>query len=141
MLNYLDWQLSSEQQMIQGVVREFVEREALPLIPDSFEKGEFPRQLVPRLGELGVLGPTIPEYGSGLDYTSYGLICQELERGDSGLRSFASVQGSLVMFPISRYGSAEQQSRYLPGLQAGNLIGCFELTDHGTGSDPRAIEA
>jgi glutaryl-CoA dehydrogenase len=123
MLNYFDWQLSSEQQMIQGVVREFVEREALPLIPDSFEQGQFPIQLIPRLGELGVLGPTIPHYGSGLDYTSYGLICQELERGDSGLRSFVSVQGSLVMFPISAYGSEEQQARYLPGMHAGELIG------------------
>src|SRR5216684_900177 len=140
MLNYLDWHLSSEQQMIQGVVREFVEREALPLIPDSFEKGEFPRQLVPRLGELGVLGPTIPEYGSGLDYTSYGLICQELERGDSGLRSFVSVQGSLVMFPISAFGSAEQKARYLPGMHAGELIGCFGLTEHEHGSDPGGME-
>ena len=87
-LNYLDWDLSPEQQMIQSVVREFVEQEALPIVPECFERGEFPRRLVPRLGELGVLGPTIPHYGSGLDYTSYGLICQELERGDSGLRSF-----------------------------------------------------
>src|SRR6267378_1861053 len=140
MLNYLDWQLSSEQHMIQGVVREFVEREALPLIPDSFEKGEFPKQLIPRLGELGVLGPTIPQYGSGLDYTSYGLICQELERGDSGLRSFVSVQGSLVMFPISAYGSEEQKARYLPGLHAGELIGCFGLTEHEHGSDPSGME-
>ena len=140
MLNYFDWQLSSEQQMIQGVVREFVEREALPLIPDSFEKGEFPRQLIPRLGELGMLGPTIPEYGSGLDYTSYGLICQELERGDSGLRSFVSVQGSLVMFPISAYGSPEQKARYLPGLHAGELIGCFGLTEHEHGSDPGGMQ-
>ena len=140
MLNYFDWQLSSEQQMIQGVVREFVEREALPLIPDSFEKGDFPEQLIPRLGELGVLGPTIPEYGSGLDYTSYGLICQELERGDSGLRSFVSVQGSLVMFPISAYGSREQKARYLPGLHAGELIGCFGLTEHEHGSDPGGME-
>src|SRR6267154_2155712 len=122
MLNYFDWQLSPEQRMIQGVVREFVEREALPLIPDSFEKGEFPKQLIPRLGELGVLGPTIPQYGSGLDYTSYGLVCQELERGDSGLRSFVSVQGSLVMFPISSYGSEALKSCYLPGLHAGALI-------------------
>src|SRR4030081_196218 len=140
MLNYLDWQLSPEQQMIQGVVREFVEREALPLIPESFEKGEFPRQQVPRLGELGVLGPTIPDYGSGLDYTSYGLICQELERGDSGLRSFVSVQGSLVMFPISAYGSGEQKARYLPGLHAGELVGCFGLTEHEHGSDPGGME-
>src|SRR5438270_306872 len=136
MLNYLDWQLSPEQQMIQGVVREFVERDALPLIPECFERGEFPRQLVPRLGELGILGPTIPKYGSGLDYTSYGLICQELERGDSGLRSFVSVQGSLVMFPISAYGSDEQKARYLPGMHAGQLIGCFGLTEHEHGSDP-----
>jgi glutaryl-CoA dehydrogenase len=140
MLNYFDWQLSSEQQMIQGVVREFVEREALPLIPDSFEQGQFPIQLIPRLGELGVLGPTIPHYGSGLDYTSYGLICQELERGDSGLRSFVSVQGSLVMFPISAYGSEEQQARYLPGLHAGELIGCFGLTEHEHGSDPSGMQ-
>src|SRR5919199_2343043 len=139
-LNYLDWELSPEQQMIQGVVREFVGREALPVIPDCFERGEFPRQLVPRLGELGVLGPTIPGYGSGLDYTSYGLICQELERGDSGLRSFVSVQGSLVMFPISAYGSDEQKERYLPGMHAGTLIGCFGLTEHEHGSDPGGME-
>jgi len=140
MLNYLDWPLSSEQLMIQDVVREFVEREALPLIPDAFEKAEFPRQLIPRLGELGVLGPTIPRYGSGLDYTSYGLICQELERGDSGLRSFVSVQGSLVMFPIAAYGSEEQQAHYLPGMHAGELIGCFGLTEPEHGSDPGGME-
>ena len=140
MLNYLDWPLAPEQQMIQGVVREFVEHEALPTIPDCFEKGEFPRQLIPRLGELGVLGPTVPQYGSGLDYTSYGLICQELERGDSGLRSFVSVQGSLVMFPISTYGSDEQKERYLPGMHAGQLIGCFGLTEHEHGSDPGGME-
>src|SRR3989442_14682188 len=86
-LNYLDWELSPEQRMIQGVVREFVEHEALPVIPEYFEQGEFPRQLIPRLGELGVLGPTLPQYGSGLDYTRYRLICQELERRDSCLRS------------------------------------------------------
>src|SRR5918911_4329829 len=140
MLNYLDWPLAPEQQMIQNVVREFVEREALPLIPECFEKGEFPRQLVGRLAELGVLGPTIPKYGAGLDYTSYGLICQELERGDSGLRSFVSVQGSLVMFPISAYGSDEQKERYLPAMHAGTLIGCFGLTEHEHGSDPGGME-
>src|SRR5215472_8134492 len=126
--------------MIQGVVREFVEREALPLIPACFEKGEFPRELIPRLGELGLLGPTIPEYGSGLDYTSYGLICQELERCDSGLRSFASVQGSLVMFPIATYGSPEQKQRYLHGLHKGEIVGCFGLTEHEHGSDPASME-
>src|SRR5579884_2302680 len=124
-VNYLDWEHSPEQRMIQDVVREFVEREALPSIPECFENADFPRHLIPRLGELGVLGPTIPQYGSGLDYTSYGLICQELERGDSGLRSFVSVQGSLVMFPISAYGSDDQKQRYLPGMQRGELIGCF----------------
>ncbi len=139
-LNYLAWEHSPEQQMIQGVVREFVEQEALPTIPECFERGEFPRGLIPRLGELGILGPTIPKYGSGLDYTSYGLICQELERGDSGLRSFASVQGSLVMFPISRYGSEEQKERYLPGMHRGGLIGCFGLTEHEHGSDPSSME-
>jgi len=139
-LNYLDWEHSPDQRMIQGVVREFVENEVLPLIPDCFEKAEFPKQLIPRLGELGVLGPTTPEYGSGLDYTSYGLICQELERGDSGLRSFASVQGSLVMFPISTYGSDEQKKRYLPKLHTGELIGCFGLTEHEHGSDPGGME-
>jgi glutaryl-CoA dehydrogenase len=139
-LNYLDWDLTPEQQMIQGVVREFVEREALPVIPDAFEKGEFPRALIPRLGDLGVLGPTLRKYGSGLDYTSYGLICQELERGDSGLRSFVSVQGSLVMFPISAYGSEAQKERFLPGMHEGKLIGCFGLTEHEHGSDPAGME-
>jgi glutaryl-CoA dehydrogenase len=140
MLNYLDCELTPEQTMIQGVVREFVERDALPLIPECFERADFPRELIPRLGELGVLGPTIPHYGSGLDYTSYGLICQELERGDSGLRSFVSVQGSLVMFPISTFGSDEQKARYLPGLHSGELIGCFGLTEHEHGSDPSGME-
>jgi glutaryl-CoA dehydrogenase len=139
-LNYLDWQLSPEQRMVQDVVREFVDSEALPVIPEAFEEGTFPTQLIPRLGELGVLGPTIPEYGSGLDYTSYGLICQELERGDSGLRSFVSVQGSLVMFPISAYGSPEQKQRYLPGMHTGEIIGCFGLTEHEHGSDPGGME-
>ncbi len=140
MLNYVDWDLTPEQRMIQDVVREFVERDALPLIPECFERGEFTRQLIPRLGELGLLGPTIPQYGSGLDYTSYGLICQELERGDSGLRSFVSVQGSLVMFPISSYGSDEQKARLLPGMHSGEIIGCFGLTEHEHGSDPGGME-
>jgi glutaryl-CoA dehydrogenase len=139
-LNYLEWELTPEQRMIQGVVREFVEQEALPLIPDCFEPGTFPTQLIPRLGELGMLGPTVPKYGAGLDYTSYGLICQELERGDSGLRSFASVQGSLCMFPIAAYGSDEQRERYLPAMHRGELIGCFGLTEHEHGSDPAGME-
>jgi glutaryl-CoA dehydrogenase len=139
-LNYLDLELTPTQEMIRSVVREFVEREALPLVPGAFELGSFPRELIPRLGELGVLGPTIPRYGAGLDAMSYGLICQELERGDSGLRSFVSVQGSLCMFPISSYGSDAQRERYLPGMQRGALIGCFGLTEHEHGSDPSAME-
>ncbi len=140
MLNYADWELTPEQRMIQSVVREFVEREALPLIPGCFEEGRFPRELVPRMAELGLLGPAIPQYGAGVDYTSYGLICQELERGDSALRSFASVQSSLCMFPIATFGSEEQKARYLPAMQRGEVIGCFGLTEPDHGSDPSAME-
>ena len=136
MLNYLDWELSPEHTMIQGVVREFVENEALPLIAESFEQGVFPRQLIPRLGELGVLGPTIPHFGAGLDYTSYGLICQELERGDSGIRSFVSVQSSLCMYPIFAFGNDEQKQKWLPDMARGEIIGCFGLTEPHGGSDP-----
>src|SRR6266540_2134303 len=140
LLNYADWELTPEQQMIQSVVREFVETEALPLMPKCFEEARFPRELVPRLAELGLLGPTIPEYGAGTDHTSYGLVCQEVERGDSALRSFISVQSSLCMFPISSYGSDEQKRRYLPGLQRGEIIGCYGLTEPDHGSDPSAME-
>src|SRR5687768_1299852 len=136
MLNYADWELTPEQRMIQSVVREFVEQEALPLMPACFEEGRFPRELIARYGELGLLGPTIPEYGAGVDYTSYGLICQELERGDSALRSFMSVQGSLCMYPIWKYGSEEQKRRYLPAMQRAEIIACFGLTEPDHGSDP-----
>src|SRR5207302_7148960 len=104
-LNYAAWDLTPAQQMIESVVREVVEQEALPLIPQCFEEARFPRELIPRFAELGLLGPTTPEYGAGIDHMSHGLMCQELERGDSALRSFASVQGSLCMFPISSFGS------------------------------------
>jgi len=140
MLNYADWELTPEQQMIQSVVREFVEQEALPLIPACFEEARFPRELVPRIAELGLLGPTIPEYGAGIDYTSYGLVCQELERGDSALRSFVSVQSNLCMYPISAFGSDEQKRRYLPGMQRAEIIGCYGLTEPDHGSDPSAME-
>jgi glutaryl-CoA dehydrogenase len=140
MLNYADWELTPEQQMIQSVVREFVEREALPHMATCFQEERFPRELVPRMGQLGLLGPTIPTYGAGVDCTSYGLICQELERGDSALRSFASAQGSLCMFPISAFGSEEQKARYLPGMQRGEIIGCFGLTEPDHGSDPGGME-
>jgi glutaryl-CoA dehydrogenase len=140
MLNYADWELSPEQRMIQSVVREFVEQEALPLMPACFEEGRFPRELIPRYRELGLFGPTIPEYGAGVDATSYGLICQELERGDTALRAFMSVQSSLCMYPIWSYGSEEQKRRYLPAMQRGEVIGCFGLTEPDHGSDPASME-
>jgi glutaryl-CoA dehydrogenase len=140
MVNYLDWELTPEQQMIQSVVREFVEQEALPLLPQCFEDARFPNELIPRYAELGLLGPTIPEVGAGIDYLSYGLVFQELERGDSALRSFASVQGSLCMWPIWRYGSDEQRTKYLPAMSKAEVIGCFGLTEHDHGSDPGSME-
>ena len=126
--------------MLQSVVRELVENEANPLIPTAFEEDRFPTELIPRLGELGLFGATLPKYGAGLDYTAYGLACLELERGDSALRSCVSVQGSLCMFPIASYGSEEQKERYLPDMKAGRLIGCFGLTEHDHGSDPGGME-
>jgi glutaryl-CoA dehydrogenase len=133
--------LSSEERAIRTTVRQFVERRFLPLIKHHHDRGTFPREVVPEMGELGLLGPSVQKPDCDkLSYTIYGLICEELERGDSGLRSFASVQGSLVMWPISVYGSPEQQHKYLPELAAGRLIGCFGLTEAGHGSDPAGME-
>ncbi|MFN8533394.1 MAG: acyl-CoA dehydrogenase family protein [Dehalococcoidia bacterium] len=140
MLNYLDWELSPEQQLVQRTVRDFVEQEALPLIPGCFEEGRFPRELIGRFGELGLLGASIPFEGPGIDALSAGLIAQELERGDSALRSYVSVTSGLVMFPIWQYGSPEQQARLLPGLARGTIVGCFGLTEHEHGSDPAGLE-
>ncbi len=140
MLNYYEIELSPEERLTQQTIRDFVDKEAAPLMPAAFEEGRFPRELVPRLAELGVLGADIPEYGAGSSYMTYGLICQELERADSGLRSFVSVQTSLVMFPIYTYGSEEQKRRYLPGMARGTVIGCFGLTEPDHGSDPASME-
>ncbi|HEY7061381.1 MAG TPA: acyl-CoA dehydrogenase family protein [Chloroflexota bacterium] len=140
MLNYYDIELSPEERLTQQTMRDFVDREAAPLMPAAFEEGRFPRELVPRLAELGVLGADIPEYGAGSSYMTYGIICQELERGDSGLRSFVSVVTSLVMFPIYSYGSEAQKQRYLPGMARGTLLGCFGLTEPDHGSDPASME-
>jgi glutaryl-CoA dehydrogenase len=140
MLNYADWELTPEQQMIQSVVRGFVDREAQPLFARCFEEGRFPTELIPEIARLGLLGATIPEYGAGIDWMSYALVCQELERGDSALRSFVSVQGALCMYPIWAFGSEEQKKRYLPGMQRGELIACFGLTEHDHGSDPGGME-
>jgi alkylation response protein AidB-like acyl-CoA dehydrogenase len=128
--------LSDEERLVRQTVREFVEREILPDIEGHFRSGTFPLALVPRMAALGCLGPAIPETygGAGLDDTAYGLMMLELERGDSGIRSFASVQSSLVMYPILRYGSEEQRRHWLPRLASGEAIGCFGLTgpDHGS---------
>ncbi len=134
----LDELLTEEQKHIREAVRNYVKKEISPIIEDYAQRAEFPQQIVKQLGELGCFGPTIPEEygGGGLDYISYGLMMQELERGDSGVRSTASVQGSLVMFPIYAYGSEEQRKKFLPKLASGEWLGCFGLTEPDHGSDP-----
>jgi len=130
--------LSDEERMVQDAVGRFVDERVLPIIGDCFDQGRFPKELIPEIAGLGLLGATIPEkYGcAGMNGVSYGLICQELERGDSGLRSFASVQSSLCMYPIYAYGTEEQKMHYLPKMAAGEVIGCFGLTEPHGGSDP-----
>jgi len=133
--------LTDEERIIRKTVRDFVEREALPLIEDHNAREAFPKQLIPRMAELGMFGANLKGYGcAGLNNISYGLICQELERGDSGLRSMVSVQGSLCMHPIHAFGSEEQKQRWLPPMAAGKAIGCFGLTEPDHGSDPGGME-
>ena len=130
--------LTEEELMIQKTAFEFVKNEFSPLIKEHYEKGTFPLELALKLGELGFMGSSLPESsgGSGVSNIAYGLILHELERGDSGLRSFASVQGALVMYPIHAYGSDEQREKWLPGLGSGTKIGCFGLTEPNFGSNP-----
>jgi glutaryl-CoA dehydrogenase len=130
--------LSEEERMIQDSVARFTDERVIPIIGDCFDQGRFPDELVPEIAALGLFGSSLPEkYGcAGLNGVSYGLICQELERGDSGIRSFVSVQSSLCMYPIYAYGSEEQRLRYLPGMARGEIIGCFGLTEPQGGSDP-----
>ncbi len=137
----LDELLSDEHKLIRETVRNYVKKEISPIIEDYAQRAEFPEQIVKQMGELGVFGPTVPEQygGGGLDYISYGLMMQELERGDSGVRSTASVQGSLVMFPIYQYGNEEQRNKYLPKLASGEWLGCFGLTEPNHGSDPSSM--
>jgi glutaryl-CoA dehydrogenase len=137
----VDELLTDEQKLIRETVRNYVKKEISPIIEDYAQRAEFPQQIVKQMGELGCFGPTIPqEYGGGgLDYTSYGLMMQELERGDSGVRSTASVQGSLVMYPIYAYGSEEQRKKYLPKLASGEWLGCFGLTEPDHGSNPAGM--
>ena len=132
--------LTSEQKMISEMVRRFVDQTFRPFLRDAYEKGTFPREIIPQLGELGLLGAQLKGYGcSGLDTLSYGIIMKELERGDSGLRSFASVQGALVMYPIHAFGSEDQKQKWLPQLQQGRAIGCFGLTEPDFGSNPSGM--
>ena len=130
--------LSEEERAVQDTVARFTDERVLPIIGEAFDQGRFPRELVQEIAEMGLLGSSLPEkYGcAGLNSVSYGLICQELERGDSGIRSFVSVQSSLCMYPIYAYGSEEQRTRWLPGMAAGEVIGCFGLTEPHGGSDP-----
>jgi len=134
----LDELLSEEHKLIRASARDWVKRELSPIIEDYAQRAEFPKQVIKGLAGIGAFGPTIPEEygGAGLDYIAYGILMQELERGDSGIRSTASVQGSLVMYPIYAYGSEEQKKKYLPKLASGELMGCFGLTEPDHGSNP-----
>jgi glutaryl-CoA dehydrogenase len=130
--------LTEEERAVQDAVARFTDERVIPIIGGAFDEGRFPRELVPEIAEMGLLGSSLPEkYGcAGLNAVSYGLICQELERGDSGIRSFVSVQSSLCMYPIYAYGTEEQRERWLPGMARGEIIGCFGLTEPHGGSDP-----
>lgn len=136
----LDSQLSDEERMIRSAIREYVDAEVIPCVAEHYESGTFPSHLIQGLADLGTLGATIQGYGcAGVSYTSYGLMMQELERGDSGVRSFVSVQGALCMFPIARFGTEEQKRYYLPKMAKGELIGCFGLTEPDFGSNPAGM--
>ncbi|MBA2689166.1 MAG: acyl-CoA dehydrogenase family protein, partial [Gemmatimonadaceae bacterium] len=137
----IDFALSEEERAVRDSIRSFVDDKVIPIIGDAYIEGKFPRQIIPEMGELGVFGANLPEeYGcAGLNNVSYGLINQELERGDSGVRSFASVQGSLVMYPVYAFGSEEQKKHYLPKMATGEIIGCFGLTEPDYGSNPSGM--
>ncbi|WZL90169.1 acyl-CoA dehydrogenase family protein [Salinimicrobium sp. 3283s] len=137
----LDDLLSDEHKMVRDAAREWVKREVSPIIEEAAQKAEFPKQIINGLAEIGAFGPYIPEEygGAGLDQISYGLIMQEIERGDSGVRSTASVQSSLVMYPIFKYGTEEQKKKYLPKLASGEMMGCFGLTEPDHGSNPSGM--
>ena len=132
-----DTLLNEQEQLVRQTARHFTEDRVVPIIRECFNQGRFPRELIPELGEMGFLGANLEGYGcAGMSNVEYGLIMQELERGDSGLRSFVSVQGALVMYPIRTYGSEEQKQHWLPRLQSGSAVGCFGLTEPGFGSNP-----
>src|SRR5947209_16642368 len=132
--------LSEQELMVRQTARQFVDDRVLPIIRDAFNTGAFPNQLISEMAHLGFFGANLEGYGcAGLNNIEYGLIMQELERADSGLRSFVSVQGALVMYPIYTFGSDEQKQRWLPRLQSGAAIGCFGLTEPGFGSNPAGM--
>src|SRR5579863_10516274 len=136
----IDSLFNEEELLVRQTARQFVDDKLIPVICDCFRDARFPSELIPELGRLGFLGANLEGYGcAGMSNVEYGLIIQELERGDSGLRSFVSVQGALVMYPILQYGSEEQKSRWLPQLQSGAAIGCFGLTEPDFGSNPAAM--
>jgi glutaryl-CoA dehydrogenase len=138
----VDSLLSEEELLVRQTARQFVDDHVIPVIRDCFREGRFPHELIPKMAELGFFGANLEGYGcAGMSNVAYGLIMQELERGDSGVRSFASVQGALVMFPILTYGSEEQKRRWLPKLQSGEVIGCFGLTEPDFGSNPGGMRA
>src|SRR5437016_3314146 len=136
----IDSLFNEQELLVRQTARQFVDQRVMPVIRDCFRDARFPSDLIPELGRLGFLGANLEGYGcSGMSNVEYGLIMQELERGDSGLRSFVSVQGSLVMYPILTYGSEEQKKRWLPKLQSGEAIGCFGLTEPMFGSNPAGM--
>ncbi len=141
-VDYLEFDslLSEQELLVRQTARQFVDDRVIPLMRDAYNNAAFPKQLIPEMGDLGFFGANLEGYGcAGMNNIEYGLIMQELERGDSGVRSFVSVQGALVMYPIYTYGSEEQKERWLPLLQAGRAVGCFGLTEPGFGSNPSGM--
>ncbi len=136
----IDDLLTEDERQVRDSVHQFIDDQFIPIINQCFESARFPQEIIPQIAKLGLLGMSLPEQygGSHAHPVTYGLVCQELERGDSGLRSFVSVQNSLVMFPIFKYGSEEQKQRWLPVMSRGEVIGCFGLTEAESGSDPAA---
>src|ERR1700726_2945879 len=137
----IDSQFSEQELLVRQTARQFVDDRVIPIVRDCFREARFPRELIPEFGRLGFLGANLEGYGcAGMSNVEYGLVMQELERGDSGLRSFVSVQGALVMYPILTYGSEAQKERWLPRLQSGAALGCFGLTEPGFGSNPAGMK-